>query len=212
MTRTDLLAAAHALARHDLVTAFGHVSCREGDTMLITGPVDLATAGESDLVRVGLHCVRLPEGAPPEAWAHLAIYRARFDVEAVVRAMPPSGFAAASVTEAVLPVHGQAAWVGSVPVHDSALLLRSAELATAAAATLGSGDAVLLRGNGALTVGDSPGVAVARMWLLEVACRTWLKASSSGTPRPLSVEETRAWRHAGAGLLPRLWRHLAGQE
>ena len=66
-----------------------------------------------------------------------------------------------------------------VSVHDSALLLRSAELAAPRQA-LPEGEALLLRGNGALTLGGTPGIAVARMWLLSAACDTFLAARAGG--------------------------------
>jgi HCOMODA/2-hydroxy-3-carboxy-muconic semialdehyde decarboxylase len=111
----------------------------------------------------------------------------------------------------VLPLlHGQACWLGQrVPVHQDARLLRSGELAAAAASALGSSDALLLRGNGALTCGASPGLAAARMWLLAVACETWLAAAACGTPRPMERAEAESWRAVAGELLPRLWLHLS---
>jgi HCOMODA/2-hydroxy-3-carboxy-muconic semialdehyde decarboxylase len=145
-------------------------------------------------------------------------------VAAGARAPPPAAFAAASalsdnaqaggrrppVTVPVLPLlHGQACWLGTrVPVHQDARLLRSGELAAAAASALGSSDAVILRGNGALTCGASPGLAAARMWLLAAACETWLAAAACGTPRPMGAAEAESWRAVAGELLPRLWLHL----
>ena len=57
-----------------------------------------------------------------------------------------------------------------------------------------SAEALLLRGNGALTIGPTPGVAVARMWLLSAACQAWLAAQAAGEVRPLSVAEIASWR------------------
>jgi HCOMODA/2-hydroxy-3-carboxy-muconic semialdehyde decarboxylase len=107
-----------------------------------------------------------------------------------------------------VPWHGQAAWLGeSVPVHDSATLLRTPELAERAARSLGPGEALLLRGNGAVTLGATPGLAVARMWLLSAACEVHL-AARGGPVTPLSAEEIASWRAVGDELLPRLWQHL----
>jgi HCOMODA/2-hydroxy-3-carboxy-muconic semialdehyde decarboxylase len=208
--RDELAEAAHVLARLGLVTAFGHVSARiSGDRMLITPAADLATVTAAAMVDVPLDARQLPAGAPAEAWAHLALYRARPGAGSVARAQPAGAFAAAAACRALVPVHGQAAWLGeSVPVHDSARLLRSAELAERAAASLPAGEALLLRGNGALTLGASPGVAVARMWLLSAACDTWLAARAAGHVTPLTVGEIASWRAAADELLPRLWQHL----
>jgi HCOMODA/2-hydroxy-3-carboxy-muconic semialdehyde decarboxylase len=112
---------------------------------------------------------------------------------------------------AKLPLlYGQACWLGErVPVHPDGRLLRTAALADAAAATLGRDHALLLRGNGALTCGPAPGLAVTRMWLLEMACRTWLTAAAAGPVSPMPPVEAASWRAVEAELLPRLWRHLS---
>jgi ribulose-5-phosphate 4-epimerase/fuculose-1-phosphate aldolase len=207
--RRDLVEAAHVLSRLGLVTAYGHVSARTGASMLITPAADLGTVAEAAVVEVPLVASSLPPAAPAEAWAHLALYRARPDAGSIARAQPASAFAAAATTTALAPLHGQAAWLGeSVPVHDSAHLLRSAELAERAAGSLPTGDALLLRGNGALTLATTPGVAVARMWLLAAACETFVATRATGRVAPLTGEEIASWRAVGDELLPRLWQHL----
>jgi HCOMODA/2-hydroxy-3-carboxy-muconic semialdehyde decarboxylase len=213
--RGELAEAARVLSQLGLVTAFGHVSARSGPSMLITPAADLASVTPASVVPVSLDTSVLPPGAPAEAWAHLALYRARPDAGAIARAQPPSAFAAAAAGPALVPLHGQAAWLGeSVPVHDSAHLLRTADLAARAAADLPAGEALLLRGNGGMTLGAAPGLAVARMWLLSAACDVSLAARAAAAslptplPTPLSAAEIASWRAVAAELLPRLWQHL----
>jgi ribulose-5-phosphate 4-epimerase/fuculose-1-phosphate aldolase len=208
-TIAEVAEAGRVLSRLGLVTAYGHVSARIGNRMAITPGTDLAEVDPADIVDVPLDGTALPADAPGEAWAHLRVYAVRPDVSAIARAQPPPAFAVASLVTELPVLHGQAAWLGrAVPVHRDARLLRSAELAGAAAARLGSADALLLRGNGALSCGSTPGEAVARMWLLATACTVWLAATASGTPRPLDDAEIESWRTVHSGLLPRLWRHL----
>jgi len=210
--QTAVAEAANVLARLGLVTAYGHVSARAEETMLITPAADLAEVTASQVMTVSLTAAPpLPADVPAEAWAHLALYHARPDIAAIARAQPTSGFAAAATTTSLVPLHGQAAWLGeSVPVHDSAALLRSPELAGQAARTLSCGEAVLLRGNGAITLGATPGLAVARMWVLAAACEVYLAARGvrETTGTGLSADEIASWRAAGDELLPRLWQHL----
>ncbi len=211
--RDEVAEAANVLARLGLVTAYGHVSARAGESMLITPAADLADVSGSGVIEVPLMAGgTLPAGAPAEAWAHLALYRARPDAAAIARAQPASAFAVAATVSWLVPLHGQAAWLGeSVPVYDDAALLRSPERAERAAGCLPAGEALLLRGNGALTLGASPGLAVARMWLLAAACDVYLTAlaaSGSNPVTPLSGEEIASWRAVGGELLPRLWQHL----
>jgi HCOMODA/2-hydroxy-3-carboxy-muconic semialdehyde decarboxylase len=206
----DVAAAGNVLSRLGLVTAYGHVSARSGPGMLITPAADLAGVNAADVLEVPLEPGQeLPAGAPAEAWAHLAVYRARPDAAAIARAQPPRAFAAAAVTGELVPLHGQAAWLGeSVPVHSDARLLRSPQRAERAASTLPGGEALLLRGNGALTLGATPGIAVARMWLLAAACDVYLAARAAGPVTPLTAEEIASWRAVRDELLPRLWEHL----
>jgi ribulose-5-phosphate 4-epimerase/fuculose-1-phosphate aldolase len=208
--RREVAEAANVLSRLGLVTAYGHVSARAGESMVITPAADLAGVTESEVVGVSLTASALPAGVPAEAWAHLALYRARPDAAAIARAQPASAFAVAAVVTSLPPVHGQAAWLGaSVPVYDGATLLRRPDLAELAARAAGAGEALLLRGNGGLTLGASPGIAVARMWLLSAACEVYLAArAAAGLVTALSAEEIASWRAVGDELLPRLWEHL----
>lgn len=213
--------AGRVLSGLGLVTAFGHVSQRTGARMLITPAADLTEVTAAGLVHVDLAATSLPAGAPAEAWAHLAVYAARPDVMSVARAQPPAVFAAAAALSGRQPpgpgsgpvtlplLYGQACWLGAnVPVHADARLLRSAVLGQAAAAALGPSDALLLRGNGALTCGATAGLAAARMWLLAAACQAWLTASAAGQPAALTEAEIESWRAVQGELLPRLWPHL----
>ncbi len=201
--------AGRVLAGLGLVTAFGHVSARAGDRMIITPAADLAGVTATDLIDVPLDPRSLPAGAPAEAWAHRQVYAARPDVGAIARAQPPAAFPAGALLAELPVLHGQACWLGaSVPVHDDPRLLRSAELADRAAAALGQANALILRGNGALTCASSPEQAVARMWLLAAACEVWLAASASGVPRPMDASDAESWRAVEPELGPRLWQHL----
>lgn len=207
--RAEVADAARVLAGLGLVTAYGHVSSRMDDHIVITPAADLADVHEADLVKVPEDASVLPPGAPAESWLHLCLYRARPDVTAIARAQPPAAYAAAATTRELRPYHGQASWLGrTVPVYDDARPLRSAELAGAAARVLTDGEALLLRGNGAVTVGASPGLAVARMWLLSVACEVWLSTGQYAYSRRLTDTEIASWRAVQSELLPRLWRHL----
>ena len=214
--RDEVAEAANVLARLGLVTAYGHVSARAGESMLITPAADLAGVTASSVIEVplagALPAGALPAGVPAEAWAHLALYRARPDAAAIARAQPGGAFAVAAVGTMMVPLHGQAAWLGeSVPVYDDAALLRSAVRAERAASCLPAGEALLLRGNGALTLGATPGLAVARMWLLAAACDVYLAAMAASGANPvtaLSAGEIASWRAVGGELLPRLWEHL----
>ena len=205
-----LAAAGRVLAAERLVSAFGHVSVRDGDDLVITPPTPLSRVNPHRCVRIPLDSLDLPVGTPREAWLHLTIYRSRPEVRAICRAQPEIATALGSTDRPIVPLHGQGAFCGpEVVVFDDAQSIRKSARAVRLAEALGDQNAVILRGNGAVTVGVDIGRATARMWVLEMSARMNAAASAAGTVRPLSPEDQHAWRATESELLGRLWRHLA---
>ena len=212
MGAREIVLAAGVLARHGLVTAFGHVSERlDLRSALLTPPRALGALSEADvLVRLDLEAPELPDGAPGEAWMHWAIYRSRPDVRAICRGQPPSSHPLGALGGPIRPIHGQGAWVSStLAVFDDARLVRSRAAGEQLAARLADQDAIILLGNGALAVGASVAEAATRLWLLEASARYILQARAAGMPQELSDEEIAAWQRAAPTLMARLWEHLS---
>jgi HCOMODA/2-hydroxy-3-carboxy-muconic semialdehyde decarboxylase len=214
--REDIIAAARALAAEGLVTAFGHVSVREEEqeSFLITPPKPLGSLElDEPLLEVSLAEGELPEGVPGEAWIHWAIYKSRPDVGGICRAQPPITTAVISAGVPIRPLHGQGAFLGEeVPVYDDARLIRGREAGEALAENLGNAGGVVMRGNGAVTVGSSVGVAVARMWVLEVSAEINRTAANVGTPQVLNEEEFSYWESVSEEILERIWSYLKANE
>ena len=207
----EVVAAANTLARHGLVTAFGHVSVRTADDQFtITPPVPLGTIDAStELIEVSLTAEALPSGAPGETWMHVAIYRNRPDVTAVARAQPPASHPAAALPGPLVPVHGQGAWLGApLAVYDDARLVRNEAAGLGVAAALGDARGVLLRGNGAVTVGTDAREAATAQWVVEQTCSHLLRVGETDARR-LTADEITAWQATWPELWPRLWAFLA---
>jgi HCOMODA/2-hydroxy-3-carboxy-muconic semialdehyde decarboxylase len=207
----ELVAGGHALYREGLVTAFGHLSCRTtGDRWLITPPMPLGRLSpESGFSELDLGADDLPVGVPLEAWIHLSIARRRPEVSAICRAQPPTATALASAAVPIVPLHGQGAFLGpQVPVFDDAILVRDQDRADALADRLGQAPALLMRGNGAVTVGAGIGEAVARMWVLEASARMNSVAAAAGIPAALPDHAQAAWRAVSTEILGRIWSDL----
>jgi ribulose-5-phosphate 4-epimerase/fuculose-1-phosphate aldolase len=207
----EVLAAAGALAITGLVTAFGHVSVRkEEDEFLITPPKPLGSLGPDEtLLEVSLKEEELPKGVPGEAWIHWAIYKSRTDVEGICRAQPPISTALASAGVPIRPLHGQGAFLGEeVPVYDDARLIRGREAGQELAERLGNAGGIIMRGNGAVTVGKDVGAAAARMWVLEASAEINRTALSAGTLQPLKEGELRYWESVSEEILQRIWSYL----
>lgn len=211
----DVIAAAQALDAAGLVTAFGHVSFRDGqDGFLITPPKPLGSLEtDESLLEVSLAEDELPEGVPGEAWVHWAIYKRRPDVGGICRSQPPISTALASAGVPIRPLHGQGAFLGEeVPVYDDARLIRGREAGEALAEDLGNAGGIVMQGNGAVTVGTSVGAAAARMWVLERSAEMNQMAASAGTPRSLSEEEFTYWESVSEEILERIWSYLKASE
>ena len=210
MHSDDVVAAAHSLAAASLVTAFGHVSVREGGVFLITPPKPLGSLEPGKpLQQVPLAGDRLPDGVPKEAWIHHAIYNARPDVGAICRAQPPVATAVVSAGLPIRALHGHGAFLGEeVPVYDDARLVREREAGEMLARSLGDAGGVVMRGNGAVTVGEEVGTAVARMWVLERSAEMNRDAASAGSPKPLSGKEYDYWESVSEEILTRIWAYL----
>jgi HCOMODA/2-hydroxy-3-carboxy-muconic semialdehyde decarboxylase len=211
----ELLTACRIVTHQGLVEAFGHLSIRTGDRVVITPrqPVpDVRT--RDDLVEIDLtqDPVRIGPDVPPEAFLHVALYRARPDVQAVVRYHGPYELAVSTAVDEFRPAVGYGAYVGVVPVHPDPRLIRDLAAGERVAATLGGAAAVLLRGNGAATVGDSPVEATVRAIFLERAaaatCRIGLDhvrpfsddeiGYFAGLPDARSAQIRRAWTYHAA--------------
>jgi HCOMODA/2-hydroxy-3-carboxy-muconic semialdehyde decarboxylase len=211
----DVISAARALDAAGLITAFGHVSFRDGqDGFRITPPKPLGSLElDEALSEVSLAEDELPEGVPGEAWVHWAIYKSRPDVGGICRAQPAVSTALASAGVSIRPLHGQGAFLGEeVPVYDDARLIRGREAGEALAENLRNAGGIVMRGNGAVTVGTSVGAAAARMWVLERSAEMNQMAASAGTPRPLSEEEFAYWESVSEEILERIWSYLKASE
>jgi ribulose-5-phosphate 4-epimerase/fuculose-1-phosphate aldolase len=194
--RKDLISACRILSYKKLVEGFGHISTRipETDRFLLTPRIGLALVQENDLLTLNL-AGELVEGshpAPSETWLHTAIMKAKPRVNVIARfhARMANIF---SVTDRRLePVHNHGSFfVGGVPVFSKPDLITTQQLGMEVAETLGEGPAVLLRGNGQVTVGKTIPEAVMMAIYLEEAAEVLYGALQIGTPIPLTMNESK---------------------
>lgn len=188
-----LIAAGRRLGVRGLISAGeGNLSVRLDDERLLITPTGRRKdeLGPDDLVVVrpghaGAEAdARSRSGLAPSSdlRIHLAIHRARADLGAVAHAHLPASMA--------LTLAGETPDPTALP--ETALLLPrlpvlpygemgSQDLADRVAASIaddadGPVAAVILERHGAVAIGPDPGVAVDRLELIEVLCRTWLDA------------------------------------
>jgi ribulose-5-phosphate 4-epimerase/fuculose-1-phosphate aldolase len=171
---------------------------------------ELAAGDVLELDRTGRVLRGVARNRPLEAPLHLAIYAARADVGAVCRLHGPA--VAASATLGAVPplLHGFGGMVEPVAGWDDPDLVTDRPVAGRVAAALGDAPAMLLAGNGGLTVGAHLDQALARAWCLEDRCRVALAAGDRGRPLPPeALERRRRWYDAETARLAR-WLRAAG--
>jgi HCOMODA/2-hydroxy-3-carboxy-muconic semialdehyde decarboxylase len=215
----DLVAANHILAREGVVDGYGHVSVRHdrdpGRYLLsrATAP-ELVTA--DDVLEYDLDSrARDARGRPQytERFIHGELYRARPDVRAVVHHHSPSVIPFGASTVPLRAIYHMSGFLGEgVPIYEiraaggmTDMLVRDAALGRALAETVGAGAGALMRGHGAVVVGDTLAQAVARSIYMELNARLQAQAIALGGPITyLAAEECR--KIAGAlGGYERSW-------
>ena len=192
--KNEVVSACRILSREKLVQGFGHVSARiiDSDRFIITPRISLALVTEAELLTMNLdgHLVAGDHPAPFEAALHAAIMRMKTRVNAITRihARLANIF---SVTDRKLePVHNHGSFfAGGVPVFYRPDLISTAQLGEEVANTIGDQPAVLLRGNGQVTVGRTVPEAVMMAIYLEEAAEILYGALQIGTPIPLTIDE-----------------------
>lgn len=215
MTHDDveltLRQAAAVVSSEGLSDAFGHLSVRTGQYgVTMTPPVPLGLLGETDeLVHLRLDAEQLPASVPREAWIHQAFASRRPEIGAICRAQPRGVAAMAATGHPIRPGHGHGAFLGNtVPIYADSRLVRDRTAAESLADVLGDAPAVVMRGNGAVTVGVDMPHAVALMWALERSAQLNLAAATAGGVEPLSSNEQEWWRARADELLPRIYAYL----
>ena len=200
--------AARALARSGLVHAYGHCSIRMSPTeFLVSPPRPLGLVGLSDIPVPVATTGALPPGALPEVIAHQHIYRQREDVCAVARFQSPHVTALSALGRTPRALHGFGAYFAPrLPLHSDPRLVRDDVSAASLAGSLGAGRGIVMRGNGAITVGATLEEAVALAWYLEDAARLEMAALSSGLEaEEYTPEEARERAAASGRLFERMW-------
>ena len=145
------------------------------------------TAQLEDLIEYDLDSNPLdPQGRDSvrERFIHGEIYRARPDVMSVVHNHSPSVVPFSVTDVAMRPIFHMAAFVGeglpNFEIRDvqkgTDLLVKTPPLGKALAKTLGSKPAALMRGHGAVVVGENLPRAVGRSVYLELSARMQMQA------------------------------------
>jgi L-fuculose-phosphate aldolase len=176
-----------------IVAGEGNISARLGDELLITTPSGSCKGmlAPEELVLVDMDGQARGGRRPSsELQMHLAVYRQRSDVHAVVHAHPPIAvactLAGVRLDDCLLPE--QMLTLGAVPTAPFALA-GTHEMYEAITPLLPHHNALLLTHHGALTVGETLMRAYMRMEQVEQIAKILLAAHQLGGARPLPPEQ-----------------------
>lgn len=129
--------------------------------------------------------------------------------------MPPTAMALSTAGIVPRPRHGIGAYFGDLPFWNDPRLLRDDDAAEQLAEALGKTAAIVMRGNGAITVGATLPQAVTLAWFMEDAARVERDVRAMGLDpdegllSPNEVDDRQVW---AGGVVERMWQHLTGFE
>lgn len=205
--------------------ALGHVSERvpgEDLVCILSGEVHdrggtLDRVDATAIVVIDLEG-RLVEGElppPGERFIHTEIYRFRPEVRSVIHAHPPIAVALSAAGQEVLPITARSALftprVAIFPHHGQ---VDDPRIGAEVARALGQAYALVLRGHGSVTVGESLEEACIRTLTLEETARQQWIAACFGTPQPLPVNDAERDRRAvwnSPGFYRAAWSYYCAQ-
>jgi ribulose-5-phosphate 4-epimerase/fuculose-1-phosphate aldolase len=224
----DLVAANRILADEGVVDGYGHVSVRhdkDPSRYLLARSVAPELVTAEDIVEFDLDSNAVDGRGRKfylERFIHGEIYKVRPDVKAVVHHHAPAVIPFSVSTVPMRPIYHMAAFVGrGVPVFDirqtagmTDMLVSSPELGRSLARTLADKPAALMRGHGAVVVGDSLAQAVGRSVYLQMDAKLQAQAVAlGGEVTYLSPEEARnAEQFGGYERAWELWKRKAGRR
>lgn len=204
--RNELVLYGLRVLEHGLATgAGGNISARVGTTMLISpSGLSLAEAKAEEYVAVDIPTgnILAGDGLRPssEVLMHLACYRRRTDVGAVVHTHPQFTIALASSGHDLKPMFADAViYLGRRIPHLDYVTVTTPEVAAAVEDVLpGEIHCIVLRNHGAITVGQNLKQAFWRSCTLEEAARIQMFATLAGNPRFLTEREAETLESLGS--------------
>lgn len=204
--KKDFVAALRIIEHQGLSDAFAHLSARvDGSQMLFMPRKSPAVVKTKELFVVDF------EKQVPQSSVHQAIYKARPDVKAVIHFHSPRTILLSVVGQTVRPMHNYSViFYEGVPLFERTGQVESPDRAAEIARLLGPSKAVILRGHGAVVVGQSiPEVCILALYLEESAGLQG-EAMKLGEPHYISRDE--AERVARRTFKPastlRAWEHF----
>lgn len=214
----DLVTANRILAREQILDAFGHVSVRHprgADHFLIARSLAPELVTAADIMEYDLDGNAVDgrgRTSYRERFIHGEIYRARSAVNAIVHCHAASLLPFGVTRVPLRPVYHQSSFLaGGVPVFEirdaggmTDMLVSDAKLGRALAATLADKPVALMRGHGAVIVGDSIPIVVGRSIYLDINAKAQAQAMALGG-KITYIDPEEARKYAAPNNYDRAW-------
>ena len=216
-TQKRVRLAARALARHNLVHAYGHVSARlNNESFLVCAPKPMGLIDPGEDGNIVPISGELPPGVLGEVRCHQKIYAARNDINGICRIFPRNVMTLSTFKKTPKARLGFGSYFfPHPPLWEDPLLLQSDQQAFEFAKTLSNNRAIVMRGNGAVCVGPTVEESVVMAFYLEESATTELAVMASH-PDSRSVcftEEEAKIRATGTGrIYERLWEYMTAGD
>lgn len=205
--KSDFITALRIINHEGLSDAFAHLSARTdgGDAMLFMPRKSPALVNSDELFVVDF------EKPVPQSSIHQAIYKTRGDVKAVFHFHSPAVVLLSVIGQTIRPMHNYSAiFYEGVPLYTGTGQVESPARAGEMVKLLGDAKAVILRGHGAVVVGQSIREVCMLGLYLEESARLQSEAMKLGTP--MFIERDDAERIAKRTFKPastdRAWEHF----
>jgi ribulose-5-phosphate 4-epimerase/fuculose-1-phosphate aldolase len=204
--KADFITALRIISHEGLSDAFAHLSARvnNGKKMLFMPRKSPALVKSKELFVVDF------EKLVPQSAVHQAVYKVRENAGAVIHFHSPAVILLSVVGQTVQPMHNYSAiFYEGVPVFEGTGQVESPERAGEIARLLGPAKAIILRGHGAVVVGQSVREACMLALFLEESARLQSEAMRLGTPMFIERDEAEkiAKRTFKAASTERAWEH-----
>jgi len=208
--KRDFITALRIISHEGLSDAFAHLSARSagGDTMLFMPRKSPALVGSDELFFVDF------EKPVPQSALHQAIYQTRPDVKAVFHFHSPAVILLSVIGQSIRPMHNYSAiFYEGVPLYTGTGQVESPARAGEMARLLGDAKALMLRGHGAVVVGQSIREVCMLALFLEESARLQAEAMRLGTPLFMERDEAEkiAKRTFKPASVERAWNHFAAK-
>ncbi len=221
----ELVTANHILSQQKVVDAFGHISVRhdkDPGKFLMARHLAPGLVSPKDVVTFDLDSNPVANPAKryySERFIHGEIYKLRPEVTAVIHCHAPALIPFGATGTPLKPIYHMSGYLGAgVPVFDirqsfgmTDMLIRTAELGRALAASLGNKPMVLMRGHGATMVGHSIKQVVYRAIYAAMNAALQMDALRLGSPTYLEGDEARLAGEMNDRSLDRAWGYWVNE-